>query len=179
MSVKLALEKFSRRNSGIKKPRQKRDRAKSPEKQTEKEVMAWLEKNGFAVSVVESKAVYSKSAGRYLRGQTEAGFSDIVGVDGNAYAVFIELKAHGRRNTIRASQVEFLKTRISRGAFCVCTDSVDHVSSMYYAWLDMKNKSEDDARKFLLKDLPKAKFGESDDLFTDDLSREKDDEPPW
>lgn len=160
MSVKLSLEKYSRRNSGIKKHRQKRPRNESPEKAVEKEVIEWLSKNGFEASVVESKAVYSKSAGRYLRGQTESGFSDIVGTDRNGFAIFIELKAVGKRKTISHTQTDFLKARISRGAFCVCTDSVCHLSHIYNTWIDLKRSAEESARQLLLNDLPKTKHGE-------------------
>ena len=52
-------------------------RNKSPEKEVEKEVMAWLKRNQFYCHVVEAKAVFSEKTGTYLRGQAAPGFPDI------------------------------------------------------------------------------------------------------
>lgn len=165
MSAKLALDKFSRRHAGIKRQRQKNEKRQSPEKEVEKEVIEWCRKRGFDVSVVESKAVFSRSAQRYLRGQTEAGFSDIAGCDDCGRAVFIELKARGKKNTIRPAQVEFLLRKIRLGAFGVCVDSVDCLNDFYINWSILKKESEEKAKNYLLSVLPKSNQKE----YTDDI----------
>jgi hypothetical protein len=164
MSVKLAVEKFCRKQIKKNKPRQVRQRNESPEKQTEKEVLNYCLMQGFDVSVVESKAVYSRSAGRYLRGQTEAGFSDIVGTDKNGFAVFIELKASGKLKTISQSQTEFLKRKIESNAFACCVDSSDMLDHIYNNWLNLKSSSSVEAKKYLMSILPKNNKAKDNDF---------------
>ena len=163
MSVKKALEKYSRKAMGVK--REKKDKPKkvsgrAPEKQVEQEILQWCKKRGFDVSVVESKAVYSRSAGRYLRGQTEAGFSDLVGVDANGRAVFIELKAVGKRKTLKPHQYDFLLRKIRLGAFACCTDSVHHINELYSIFNNLLNNCDNTelAKQHLADDLPKNKL---------------------
>lgn len=150
-------EKQSRVNSG---PKRKNGK---PEKILEHEVTRWLKSKDIAFSVVESKAVYSKSAGRYLNGQTQEGFSDIVGLDKHGNFIAIELKAPGRRSTLRPAQRVFLNDRISRGGFCACIDSLKLLDETYTEWLKTKSK------EFLLKSLPPEKSNLPDDkpLFDD------------
>lgn len=102
-----------------------------PEKQTEKQVMSWLKSHGFFCHVVEAKAVYNPKAGRYLTGQTVSGMPDVVGVCPQGRAVFIELKAKGKRSTVSKKQYDFLKQVISRGGFGIVCDSVEFLE---YAW---------------------------------------------
>lgn len=108
---------------------------KKPEKELEKIVMLWLKQNGFIVNVVESKAVYNPYAKRYLRGQTQAGFADIVGVTPSGHGCFIELKAPGRLSTLRDHQKAFLEARRACGAFAVAIDSIELLQKLYAAWL--------------------------------------------
>lgn len=128
-SVKKAINKFSSNQI----PKKKRSKPNSkPEKQiTEPAIMGWCASQGWDVSVVESKAVYSKATGRYTNQQAESGMSDLVGNTNSGLAVFIELKAPGRRNSIRDGQHDFLMRKIQSGCFAVCTDSVDHISKIW------------------------------------------------
>lgn len=130
MSARDALLNYSKKQ--IKTKRTKRN--SSPEKEVEKEVMHWLRTHGFSCHVVESKAVYSPSAGGYKSGQTIPGFSDVVGCDPNGMAVFIELKAKGRNSTLKEHQYLFLKNKIEHGAFAVCVDSVMLLERVYQNW---------------------------------------------
>ena len=149
MSVKKALENYSRKHMGIKRER--------PEKQVEKSVLEWCARSGFDISVVESKAVYSRSAGRYLRGQTEAGFSDLVGVTSTGRACFIELKAEGKRSTLKPHQYDFLLRKIKLGAFACCVDSVELIDSIYTRWLNIIDIEPETAKAFLEDNLHKSK----------------------
>lgn len=170
MSAKSALFKYSSRNTGIKRKREQKDRKNErPEKITEKEVLMWCKSRGFDVSVVESKAVYSRGAGRYLRGQTEAGFADIAGCTNDGTAAFIELKARGKLKTIRPAQILFLERKARLGAFACCVDSVSLIDGIFILWSEQRSVSREHGINFLLgllKDLDRRKIIEeiSDDI---------------
>ena len=89
--------------------------------------MQWLKDNDFSCHVVESKAVYNRQAGTYVSGQAEKGMSDIVGSTPDGRACFIELKAKDRCSTLKDHQRDFLMTKIKRGAFACCVDSVERL----------------------------------------------------
>ena len=152
MSVKDALYAYSEKQ--LKKNKPKRRKNKKPEREVERQVMAWLNKNGFSCHVVESKAVYSPSAGRYVRGQAVSGFTDIVGCDKNGTAVFIELKAPGRKSTIKEHQRAFITEKIRHNCFALCTDSVNFLSSSYENWIKISHLNK---QVFLYSLLPKKK----------------------
>jgi len=154
MSALDALNKFSTKDAKKHGPKKKRAKNKAPEKDVQREVMAWFIAHGFFISVIESKAVFSASAGRYLRGQAVSGFPDLVGCSPNGQATFVELKSPGRRNTLRDGQRDFLERAIAHGAFAVCTDTVDFLSMAYEHWLKV---SGDNKKTFLLSLLPKQK----------------------
>ncbi len=164
MSAKLALNRYYQRQLKKNKPRTSNEPRKAPEKETEKDVMQWCQKRGFDVSVVESKAVYSKSANRYLRGQTEAGFSDIAGCTDEGVGFFVELKAKGRVNTIRPAQVDFLTRKIRHGAFACCCDSADMLNNIYTNWSVIRKESYKKAQDYLMSVLPKSKPEEENEL---------------
>lgn len=127
---------------------------KKPEKVVEKLVMSWLNARGFSVNVIEAKATYSRAAGRYLSGQTDAGVSDIVGNDRYGCGVFIELKAPGKRATLRPAQSQFLKEKIRTNCFAVCVDSVDLLERLYRNWSSVDGV---DSQKYLMNELPKQR----------------------
>lgn len=116
--------------------------------------MDWLKANNFSCSIVESKAVFSKGANRYLRGMTDKGFSDIAGCSPVGKAVFIETKAPGKRRELKPHQRDFLVEKIKRGAFAVCVDSVEKLTNYYIAWVSMTPIA---GRDFLLDMLPSPK----------------------
>lgn len=160
MSVKDAIDKYSKRFANVKKT--KKTKNQSPEKAVEKEVVEYLRGAGFDISVVESKAVFSRGAGRYLRGQTEPGFSDLAGVTPcNGIACFIELKAVGKRQNLSRAQCDFLTRKIRLGAFACSTDSVFHIAETYRVWVMLLKQNSEEAKEFLLKLLP-TKFQQDD-----------------
>jgi hypothetical protein len=150
MSAFDALMKYSKKTSGVKKKKSKNSR---PEKQVEKEVLALSKILGFDLSVIESKAVYSRAAGVYLSGQAEQGFSDLVGNDKNGHALFIELKAKGKLSTVSASQIYFLTRKIKTNAFAVVVDSSDLLARLYTQWVMIKKECSLKAQEYLLNEL--------------------------
>lgn len=136
----------------IKTPRPSRKPNQKPELELQAKMISRLEKIGFFVFSVESKSVWSQSAGRYLNSQTVLGCSDILGIDQNGSFVAVEVKAPGRRSTLRAAQRIFLDKIISRNGFAVCSDSLEHLEKTYQAWLNLDSHSQKDLLK---KDLPK------------------------
>ena len=161
-SVKGALLKYHRRALS-KSSREPRRKNKKPEKITESEVMKWLASHHMDCNVVESKAVYSQSAGRYLGGQTDAGFSDIVGNDPDGHALFIELKARGCVRRVSPAQRAFLERKIWKNAFAVVVDSAELLEEIYFRWKAYWRQGNfKDAKKYLLDCIPKPS-GVSDD----------------
>ena len=120
--VKLALERHFEKASKPKSVRAKKN--SKPEAETERELLAYMRGLGWSVDKVEAKAVFSHKAGRYLRGQAAPGFSDLVGNMNDGRAVFVEVKAKGRRYTLREEQRAFLTEKIASNAFACVVDSV-------------------------------------------------------
>ena len=106
-----------------------------PEKITEVEVLAMCSQLGFDVSVIESKATYSKNLERYTKSKSApVGISDIVGNDDRGMAVYVELKAKGKLSTLRPAQKIFLLRKIQSGCFAVVVDSADLLFDLYSQW---------------------------------------------
>jgi hypothetical protein len=143
--VSRALQGFLEQDQRPARP--KRKNSKPEFELTYKPVKKWLYENGFSCHRVESKAVRGPDGGFY-RGMAVAGMTDIVGCDPHGYGVFIELKAPGRRASLKPHQREFLVDKIKRGAFACCTDSVEHLSMTYEHWNKTKSK------EFLIANLP-------------------------
>jgi hypothetical protein len=156
MSAADALRKYyqrtANRTSGAK-PKRKNSK---PEFELKKLVVKWLDEKSFSCDVVESKAVYCASAGRYLKGQAKAGFSDIVGVTPcRGVACYIELKAPGKLSTLKAHQRDFLIAKIEHMAFACVVDSVKSLSELYEKWCALfVTGNYIEAKKLLLKNLP-------------------------
>lgn len=151
--VTRAVESFL--TKALKKPTGRKN--KHPERDVQDLVMDWLRANNFSCNVVESKAVYNPKAGRYITGQAVEGFTDICGCDESGLAVFIELKAPGKRNTLRHKQKEFILNKISYNAFACVIDSVDGLEFLYKRWLGLRfNKKMTDAQNMLRTALPIA-----------------------
>ena len=147
----------------LKKQRTPRRKNQSPEKDTEKEVMTWLRNSGFDCNVIESKAVFSQAAGRYLSGQTDPGVSDVLGNDKNGRACYIELKARGKKSTASYGQLEFLERKIKMGCFGVVVDSAKMLETNYKTYLfKMSNEGKYEAREYLLTQLPNKKMKDLD-----------------
>lgn len=107
-----------------------------PEKIVQNRVMVWAHQNGFWLHIIESKAQYSKSIGRYTRKLSGApiGFSDLVGIAPGGIPCFIELKAPGKLGNLSLHQELFLFEAIKRGAFAIVTDSENHLNDIWIRW---------------------------------------------
>lgn len=129
----------SYKNKPTEKKQSARGKSKKPEKLVEKDCLDWAKKNSVFLHVVESKAVFSQAAGRYLSGQVESGFPDIVGNNMSGQVMWIELKAKGKRSTLSPVQYLFLTEKIKQGCFAVVVDSADLLHEYYYTWKSSKN----------------------------------------
>lgn len=163
MSAEDALLKHHQKllDREIRSAKRGRKKNQKPEKELEKQILAACEQWGFDLHVVEAKAVYSEKAGRYLRGQTEAGLPDLVG-NLEGLSVWIELKAPGRRSTLKEHQRAFLVRKIEAGCFAVCVDSAEGLYDLTRAFLSTRSS---DRCQLLLDHLPKKRQGrdQSDD----------------
>lgn len=159
-STKAALmryyEKQLNKNTGRKK------KNGNPEKIVEKAVMEWAKNQGWFVGVFEAKSVYNKSAGVYISSTMEYGTPDILGISNNQTMVAIELKAKGRRSTLREAQRKYLIEVISRNGFAVVVDSVDLLAEYWRLFNGSFNK-----KATLLEWLPKEKNIDNKSLFED------------
>lgn len=144
--IQNALDRHSSRQ--IKTPKRKKHNGK-PEAILALDIKKTLNEWGWSVDIVESKAVYSEAAGAYLHGKTRPGFSDIVGNDCNGFAVYIEVKAKGKRSTVRPDQYKFLTEKINTNAFAIVADSIEYISNAHDVWSTSRDKN------FLLDELPK------------------------
>lgn len=134
-------------------PKVPRRKNKSPEFDlTVVPCFKWMQDQGFMIHVVESAAVYSFRAGRYLRGMTTTGMPDMVGALPTGTALFVEAKAPGKRATLRPAQRDFLEKAIGTNAFAVCVDSLDMLTEVYHQWLTV---APDQRPKLLLDHLPR------------------------
>jgi len=149
-----AMEGYYKRQEPIFKATRKNEK---PEKDiTEPAVVAWLKERKFDYSIVEAKGVFSVEAGRYVSGMVEHGFSDIVANNGFGRAMYIELKAKGRRSSLKDYQRDFLMRKINTFCFSVCTDSAEHLEKIYDAWWKINiAKGYTASRDFLISVLPK------------------------
>jgi hypothetical protein len=160
MSARKALESYYRRDAKAVGPKTRRSRRnEKPEFEFKKTLRKHIENLGFCVETVESKAVYSKAAGRYLEGQANAGFSDTCGVTPYfGVAFFCELKAPGRRSTLKVHQRDFLLEKIEMGAFACCVDSTALFDELWTEWLSLRKEGYFQASKEMLAGrLPKIK----------------------
>lgn len=126
-----------------------------PEKLVEQEVMSNAWQHGFDLTVIESKAVYSKSIGRYIRGQTSESVTDLVGNRG-IISCYIELKAKGKRSQFNTPknyrQRAFVERKINSGAFVCVVDSWDLLWKIFNLWI--REESPILRRKILFDNLP-------------------------
>jgi len=120
------------------------------------DLLPFLRQINASYSLIEAKAVWSRRAGRYTRGMAPKGFPDIMGNFLGGWALYIEAKAPGKLNTIRAEQYLFLEDKILSGAFAVCVDNVALLQSYLDEWQRlMKSNQRENAKAYLLTCLPK------------------------
>ena len=157
--IRKAVEKYTVKND----PARIKRKNRSPERDLQLEVIRWMNANGFDVTNVDSAAAYSLTAGSYISSQHAApGLPDIIGNDSQGRAVYVELKAPGRRASLRANQREFLVRKIKTNCFAIVADSIEYIQRTYEIWIAVLN---DNGPYFLLEELPKEKPIKDDPLF--------------
>lgn len=132
------------------KPRKKRN--KSPEKSVQYQVKDWMDIKGWSMHVVESKATFNPTVGRYLTSNAVPGMSDLIGNTPQGIAAFVELKAPGKRSTIRPAQRKFIEEKIKTNAFAVIIDSVALLEEIYFYWSQLHSFAE--RQLYLTRCLP-------------------------
>lgn len=153
-STKKALEAYYRKLLPAPENQSAKRTNKAPEKIIQKEIHLWLKAQGFYAFRVEAKAVYSHELGRYNQGQTIAGCPDELAVSCTGQFLAVEVKAPGKRSTLREAQREFLFEVISRNGFAACSDSVSHLS---YLWSRYNSCDPALKKALLLADIPKER----------------------
>lgn len=151
MSAKLALDRYYQRvaKQDAKNSRPRRKNQK-PEEILKAQVLIWLRQHGFSVHAVESKAVFSQKLGRYMNSQAVPGFADIAGACPNGIGCFIELKAPGRRSTLRPAQRKFLLEKVNLGCFAVVIDSAEDLAK---TWTDFSKLTGIETKRAYLSGL--------------------------
>lgn len=117
-------------------------RNQKPEKRVEAQVLYYLRARGWNMDVVESKAVFSKGAGKYIKGMATPGFSDLVGVCPGGRAAYIELKAPKSARTVRADQRLFLTRKIESEAFAAVIWSIEELERVMSGYAEAGNKQD-------------------------------------
>jgi len=114
---------------------------------------------GWDMTVIEAKANYSESSGRYTHGAVASGYPDMSGNMPSGLAAYIEVKAPGKRNTIRPAQREFLIGKIGTNCFAIVCDSVKYFEQVHGEWLVASDK-----KSYLLSQLPELAGKYRDDV---------------
>lgn len=157
--IKLAVEKYLKKNDpAFQKPKRKNN---APERQLQKEIIKWLNSIGCSVNSIESKAQFSEVTQQYTSQTNIDGLSDIIGNDMHGRAIYIEMKAPGRRNTLRDNQRKFLIGKIRTNCFAIVADSKEYIEKAYGRYSDIIRNGESTV-PFLLNELPKEKASKDD-----------------
>ncbi len=142
------------------KPKPKRARVEREEVMVEA-IQFWAKEKGISLKRYESKAIKQSVGGRTIwrNSGMQYGTPDLMGT-GRGYTVAIEVKAPGRRSTLRAMQREFLIDVIAQGGFGVVADDVDVLNNWWLEYLAMK-RSDQNTTQWLTNLLPLMPGGQS------------------
>lgn len=154
-----ALNKFSIADAkkwGPKTPRMKSN--KKPEKETEKECLEWMRMKGWSVQILEAKATWSPSLNRWVNHSMAAGTCDCMGSTEDGIAVAIEFKAKGRLSSFNKDsnyrQRKFIVDKINANAFACVVDTSERLQAIYERWMYIRQQSKEQAKAFLISQLP-------------------------
>lgn len=121
---------------------------KAPEKDLVSEILKQCKKFGFDLYVTDSAAKWDNQAERYVANEFASGMSDLSG-DRGGIACYIEIKAPGKRVTLKENQRDFLIRKINRGCFAMCADSWRSIPEIFARW-----QIEGCSKYFLKNHLP-------------------------
>lgn len=153
--IKKAVHKFIQRETD----RYNKKKNKKPEEAVVKEMLDYYEQNGFYVRRFEAKAKkIATQSGKAIWTSTglDYGTPDLLGCCPSGFIHANEVKARGRRSTLREDQREFLENIIHRGGFGICADSVDYLDDTYHRWIILNDVEQ--RINFLLSELPKKRM---------------------
>lgn len=153
--VSAAINKYYDRQRDKENKQELSRKNKAPEKDTEREVLAWAKQNNIYLHVVDSSAGYNRTVGRRDAFAAPVGYPDLSGNNQAGLAFYIELKARQRRATLRDHQRHFLEQKIYQCCFAVCVDSADRLDQYYRGWSRLKTPRE--RVDYLLDCLPKKR----------------------
>ena len=139
---------------------QSKRRNDKPEERVVEMLMEFYRQNGFFMRRYESKA--KNINGVWRTSGVETGTPDLMGVCPRGYFHACEVKAKGRRSTVREEQRDFLMNVIKRGGFACVGDSVEFVRGLYDKFFKLSSKSS--RRELLIEAIPKSRqaYDESD-----------------
>jgi len=147
--VRKALETYASKQ--LPKPDTPKRRNKQPEKQTEKDCMAWMRQQGWDVHVIEASGGFNQ----YGAVTVKSGFSDACGNTPHGLSVFVEFKAQGKLRTLRPGQRAFLTKKIETNAFAVCVDGAALLHDVWHQFITLRRSKDLNAtRQFLMSQLP-------------------------
>lgn len=160
-----AINKFETKHTLVNdKPKRHNEK---PEKEVERDVLLWLRKIDCFINVYDS-AAQPDSYNNFKRVHVKTGTPDLIGCTAEGVFIAIELKAPGRRSTLKEHQRYFLNRVIKNNGFAACIDSVDRLRDLYNAWIRLEDPEMKENLLLLdLPDLPK-KDQDTRPLFSDD-----------
>jgi len=161
MSVKSALYNYIDRQAKKEANDKPKRKNKTPEYDLQAEIIKTAKKDGFKFYITDSSARWSYEKEGYVSETFESGMSDLTG-DRDGLACYIEIKAPGKRSTLKPHQREFLMRKIGRGCFACCVDSYELITETWDKWRQSGNYS-----MVLIKCLPREPVSrdKDDDLF--------------
>ena len=122
---------------------------KAPEEDVVAAHFNWYELNDWYMKRYESKA--KNINGVWRSSGCAPGTPDTLGSTPFGWLAAVEVKAPGRRSTLRPKQREFLIEVIRRHGFGVCSDSVAYLEKTWAHWLSLSQPAR---VAFLLDELP-------------------------
>lgn len=125
-----------------------------PEKWVQNEILAWCFLHGWSMDVFDSKSLKIDGKMKSNPG-LPVGTSDLVGNTDQGLSAYVELKKVGYRHVCRLAQRQFLERKIGANGFGLVTDSAIHLEETYLKFLSLRSKSLNEARDFLMLELPR------------------------
>jgi len=130
-----------------------------PEKLTEQQVLQWAKLHSIHLHIVDSTA-YDFRLKKIGQQKATSGFSDLVGNTEDGLALYIELKALGKRHAVSEPQRRFLEKKINQNCFAAVVDSHEILNLIWHRFLDLK--SPELRRQFLLDQMPQKRKSQDD-----------------
>ena len=153
-----ALSKYHARIERENRPKKARAPNSAPEKEVERECLAWMRKRGWNVQIFEAKATWSKEANCWLSQGMKAGTCDCIGNTADGFGVFVEFKALGKLSTFNREsngvQRKFILDKINSGVFACVVDSAVLLEIIFDNWMKLKLEGLEASKKYLISVLP-------------------------